>query len=281
MQSDQSPSLFAHEPEILPLNRITVETALSRYPVHRLAKQGTINIDIREKGDDGELLVKWAVDHEGGPQSYKLETLVINRRFDELGRPLPKTIRLGGYREICRDLGKTEGGRDIEQVKKAFHQSAGIYIKAKIHYKLVDGIKRTLEAGFTRYSVVLVDEELPDGTTADAVYLILNDIYMQVINGAQTRPLDYDYLKELPPAAQRFYELVSYQIYAALKHTRPRARLPYSEFCTYAPLTRHFEWLRVRTQMNKIHAPHKNSGYIKKIEFEQTTDAQGQPDWLM
>ena len=65
---------------------------------------------------------------------------------------------------------------------------------------------------------------------------MLNDIYMQVINGAMTRPLDYDYLKSLPPAPQRFYELLSYQMYATIKNDRPRAKLLYSEFCTYAPM---------------------------------------------
>jgi hypothetical protein len=32
--------------DILPTNPIRVETALSRYPVHRLAKHGEIKIDI-------------------------------------------------------------------------------------------------------------------------------------------------------------------------------------------------------------------------------------------
>jgi hypothetical protein len=85
----------------------------------------------------------------------------------------------------------------------------------------------------------------------------------------------------LPPAPQRFYELLSYQIYAALKHDRPRARLTYSEFCTHAPQTRHAEWLRVRTQMNKIHRPHLRSGYIAKIDYEPMVDGDGRPDWLM
>ena len=67
-------------------------------------------------------------------------------------------------------------------------------------------------------------EVLPDGRKADAVYIVLNDIFMQVINGAMTRPLDYDYLKSLSPAPQRFYELLSYQMYAALKNDRPRAQ---------------------------------------------------------
>ena len=72
-----------------------------------------------------------------------------------------------------------------------------------------------------------------------------------------------------------------YQMYAALKNDRPRAKLVYSEFCTHAPQTRHFEWLRVRTQMNKVHAPHKASDYIADVAYEQAVDADDRPDWIM
>ena len=140
----------------------------------------------------------------------------------------------------------------------------------------------TLEADFTRYSVVFTGEELagrPQGRRR--LHRPAMIFYMQVINGAMTRPLDYDYLKSLTPAAQRFYELLSYQMYAAIKNGRPRAKLVYSEFCTYAPLTRHFDWERVRSQMNKIHRPHKKSGYIAKVDYEQTVDGDGRPDWIM
>ncbi len=33
--------------------------------------------------------------------------------------------------------------------------------------------------------------------------------------------------------------------------------------------------------MAKIHSPHRKSGYITSIDFEQTTDQDGRPDWLM
>ena len=74
---------------------------------------------------------------------------------------------------------------------------------------------------------------------------------------------------------------MSYALFAALKNDRPRARLAYSEFCRLAPLTRHFEWERVRVQMAKIHAPHRKSGYLAGVEFEATTDREGRPDWTM
>jgi hypothetical protein len=272
-------------PELVPLNVIRVETALSRYPVHRLAKHGKASIEIREHSESGDVVVQWKVSHNSeygqpGPLAYKLDTLIVNRRIEEASRPIPKVIKLGSLHDICREL-NLRGGKPRENVKKALYQNAFSAITTKHRYTLADGRKKELEAGFTRYSVVFTGEELPDGRKADGVYLVLNDVFMQVINGAQTRPLDYDYLRDLPPASQRLYEILSYQMYAALKHGRPRARLSYADFCTHAPLTRHVEWLRVRTQMNKLHAPHKKSGYIQSVEFEQTTDQDENPDWSM
>jgi hypothetical protein len=271
--------------ELLPPNPIRVETALSRYPVHRLAKHGDIAIDIREENPDGEVSIKWEVDYgrkhgQPGPLAYKLDTLIINRRIEEAARPVPRVVRLGSLRDICRELGINEG-QATQNIKKSLYQNSSTFITAKIRYRRNGGGERTLEAGFNRYQVAFAGEDLPDGRKADAVYIILNDIYIQVINGAMTRPLDYDYLKSLPPAPQRFYELLSYQVYAAIRNDRPRAKLLYSEFCTHAPQARHSDWERVRSQMNKIHRPHKESGYIARVDYQDTTDREGNPDWIM
>jgi hypothetical protein len=281
MESDSNVSA-----ELLPLNTIRVETALSRYPVHRLARKGSIKIDVSEhNGLRADTSLKWKVsynsDHgQPGPLAYKIDTLIINRRIEEAPRPVPRLIKLGSLNDICRELGISQG-KNIVTVKNALHQNASAYITAKIQYRQADGTERTLEAGFTRYSVVFTGEKLPDGRKADGVYIILNDAFSQVINGAITRPLDYSYLKSLPPAPQRFYELISYQMYAALKYDRDRAKLVYSDFCAHAPQTRYTEWENVRTQMAKVHRPHRASGYIAKIDFHETTDAEGHPDWIM
>ena len=262
--------------ELSPPNPIRVETALSRFPVHRLAKHGEIYIDIQEKDETGEIRSngRWITARnigQPGPLAYKLDTLIINRRIEEACPAHPsKVIRLGSLKDICRELGMAEKGGNTNQIKKSLYQNALAGITAKIRYRQTDGTEQTLEAVFTRYSVILTGEKLPDGRKADAVYIVLNDVYMQVINGAMTRPLDYDYLKSLPPAPQRFYELLSYQMYAALKYDRPRAKLTYSEFCAHAPQTRHFDWERVRSQMTKMHRPHQKSGYIAKVDYPGT-----------
>ena len=269
---------------LAPLNPIRVETALSRYPVHRLAKHGDIAIDIREKNENGEVSIKWEVNHvskfgQPGPLAYKLDTLIINRRIEEASRPISRIIRLGSLNEICRELGQADSGKNTNHIKNALRQNAFAAIIAKIRYRLSDGSERLLEADFNRYSIVFTGEKLPNGRKADAVFIILNDVFMQVINGAMTRPLDYEYLKSLPPASQRFYELLSYQMYAAIKNDRPRAKLLYSELCTYAPLMRQTDWNVIRPQLARIHAPHKASGYIAKIDFHETADGEGNPDW--
>jgi hypothetical protein len=33
--------------------------------------------------------------------------------------------------------------------------------------------------------------------------------------------------------------------------------------------------------MNKVHRPHRESGYIAKVDFQQSTDGSGKPDWVM
>src|SRR5512135_3878202 len=273
-------------PELVPLNVIRVETALSRYPIHRLAKQGTASIQIREASPTGDVLICWQVAHnsqygQAGPLAYKVDTLIVNRQIDEASRPIPKIIRLGSLNDFCRRFGLRESGRNTSLLRKALHQNASAYITAKLRYKSADGTTRSIEVGDTRYGVVFTGETLPDGRIADAVYLVLHDFYREILDSVPTRPLDYDYLRDLSPASQRLYELLSFQMYAALKHGRPRAKLAYSEFCRHAPLTRFVKWDQVRPQMARIHRPHLKSGYIGHVGFEQTSDQDGQPDWVM
>lgn len=270
--------------ELSPLNTIRVETALSRYPVHRLARKGSIDINISKESSQGKV-TSWEVDYsrkhgQPGPLAYKIDTLIINRRIEEARRPIPRMLRLGSLSDICRELNLADSGKNRSDIKNALFQNAFAGITAKTHYRQGDGSERTLEAAFTRYSVILTGEKLPSGQKADAVYVVLNDVFIRVINGAMTRPLDYDYLKSLPPAPQRFYELLSYHMYAALLYDRARARLVYSDLCAHAPQMRHYEWEKVRSQMTKVHRPHLQSGYIAKVESQPATDAEGKADWI-
>ena len=238
---------------------------------------------MRRKDEAGESDLYWSVSPSrdfGEPRqlAYKLDTLLINRRIDEAGRPIPKLIRLGSLREICRELGTT-GGKCTTDVKMALQQNASAFITAKVSYRGTDGSEQRFEASFTRYSLRFVGQTLPDGRRADAVYIILNDEYWALLNKVQFRPLNYDYLKQLSPGAQRFYEIVSYRIFAAFSQNRPKARMLYSEYCTRAPQRRYSDGSQMRKQMYKIHRPHVRSCYIADVEYRSVRNDAGESDW--
>ena len=272
------------EAELAPLQVIRTETVLSKLPIHNLAKKGNVDINIVRKDKNGQIDLKWIVsysDRYGQPRQigYKLDTIVINRLIDEVGRPIPELIRLGSLRDIAGQLGL--GGSDTSAIRKALLQNASAFITARLQYKGTDKRERTLEAGFSRYSVIFTGDRLPDGEKADAVYIELNTRYREVLNNALFRPLDYDYMRELTPAAQRFYEVVSRAIFAALKYQHAEAKLAYSEYCTCSAQTRYYDYDRFKKQMYKIHRPHLASGYLKSIRYEATRDGEGNPDWDM
>lgn len=270
--------------ELVPLHRIRVETALSRFPVHRLAKKGNVTIDLQRSSTGVEADFRWKVSHNSefgqpGPLAYKVDTLIVNRRIDESPRPLPEVIKLGSLREICREVGMTDHNTDV--VKMALHQNASAYITAKIRYRTKTGRERWGEIGYTRYSVVFTGEILPNGSTADAVHIILNASYRDLLNHVELRPLDYDYLVQLTPGPQRFYELLSFQVYGAIASGRSRAKMLYSDYCKYAPQTQYLDFDHMKKQMYKVHLPHRESGYIAKVEYEDTSSLEGKPDWEM
>jgi hypothetical protein len=266
-----------------PKEIIRTETALSRFPIHRLSKKGSIHISIKVAKPNGELKTQWKVSYNSeygqpSPLAYKLDTLIINRKIEEEGKPLPKLIRLGSLTEIAQQTGT--GEKNTNAVKRALLQNAFAAIRAKFSYKTKSGQEAFAEIADTRYGVIFTGEKLPSGEKADAVYIILHDIYREILNNAIDRPLDFDYMQELTPGAQRFYEILSYQMYAALKN-RTSAKMLYSEFCMYAPQTRYTDWDHVKKQMYKIHRPHLAAQYIEKIQFEKLTGEGGQLDWMM
>ncbi|MCX6378964.1 MAG: hypothetical protein NT023_05725 [Armatimonadetes bacterium] len=267
------------------LDIIRSETAL-RYPFHNLSTSDNIHIAITKKDERGTITFSWEVAYNNkygqpGRLAYKLDTHVINRRIDEAtkGRqPVPQFLKLGSLREIAEELNL---GTNTNAVKKALHQNASAYLTIKgLRYEAKDQTQQTFEFGDTRYGVRFVGEKLPGGGKADAVYIVFHEDYRVLLDKAKTRPLDYDYLRDLSPAAQRFYEIVSYEMLPAIKFGQ-RAKLPYSEFCLFSTMTRNFTFDEVKKQMWKIHKPHIVAEYIEKVEYEATIDEEGQPDWNM
>ncbi len=265
------------------------ETVLSRLPIHTLSKRGYEPISLKDEQLSNVTVEQWDISYSssyGPPRQLglKLDKLIINRRVDE-ARPdgIPKVLKLGSLRDICRELELCESGKNRSDIEKALYQNAFTGITAKLRYQRHDGPHQSFKFADTRYGVVVTGEQLPDGSKADAVYIVLHDLYRAFLLNVDTRPLDYDYLKQLSssPAAQRFYELFSYKVYGATKHREDQARYLYSEFCIFAPQTRYYQFKRVHMQMKDVHAPHFSSGYLAAVEFRETVDQENKLDWEM
>ncbi len=268
------------------LDIIRTDTVISRLPAHNLFGQGSVNIQINKKDSEGQTKLSWKVAFnsdvgEAGQLAYRIETLIINRRIDDAGRPVPTMIRLGSLSEICQELGINPSGANTNSIKRALQQNAGALITANLAYKGTDGAKQKLEATFTKYSVAFRGDELPNGEKSDGVIILVNEQYRRVLNRAGTRPLDFKYLKDLTPSAQRFYEIISYQIYAALKYGYPEAKILYSDYCAYSGQPRQSSAVEMNKRMYKIHQPHVKSGYITKVTYQATRDSEGGADWVM
>ncbi len=283
---DQNGKIGTLVPEHLPaeFSAIWVESVMAKLPLHTLSTQGQLQVRIEKRGAGGEISLLWQVSPSsqfGEPRhlAYKLDTLVINKRIDEAGPPTPKVLRLGSLRSICRELGLTESGHNLNDIKQALAQNAGATIKARLFYRDREGGQRKLEAVFSRYSVVFTGDTLPDGSEANGVYVVMNDIYQGFLNQVPLRPLDFNYLRQLAPSACRFYEVVSFRIYSALKYGWPKVSLTYSEYCEATGQRRLETGTAVSKQMYKLHKPHLDSGYLAKVEFEKTLDEDGRADW--
>ncbi|MGH9760773.1 MAG: hypothetical protein ACREDR_39615, partial [Blastocatellia bacterium] len=253
------------------LNAIRTDTVLSRLPIHNFSKSSRVTIEIDQKNIRGDAQLRWEVSYNEryGPArglAYKLDTLIINRRIDELrgkGKEIPRLVRLGSLKQICAELGCPVSGPNLKQIRQALMQNASTVINALVHYKDIHGCPSVLEATFTRYSVVLTGQALPEtGERATAVHIHLNEPYHRVISNVPVRPLDYDYQRQLSPATQRWYEIISYRIFAAIKYGKENARITYGEYCMYSATTRTYDNNQMRVQMRRLHEPHLKSGYI-------------------
>ncbi len=276
---------------LVPINVLRTENVFSQLPIHQLAKSGQVRIRIiKRHPKTGQIDFRWQVSPSedwGHPRqlAYKLDKLIVDRRIDELryaGSSIPRVFKLGSLNSILKQLGQ-DGTRDTNKLKNALRQNATVSITARIEYVDLNGKKEWIEDTFSRYGIRFKGAKLPDGTSAETAYLLLNDPYYQIVNHTKTRPLDYDYLLQLEshPAAFRFYDYMAPKFHGAIAQGRGEAWVKYSDYCTYACQKRNMERQPAQAQMSRILKPHRASGYIEKVRWEETTDVEGNADWVI
>jgi hypothetical protein len=268
------------EPEIDP---IRVELLSTELPIHQLAKQREEDIRILKRDASGKVKLQWRVDYNPnvghpGQLAYRLDTWVIKRRLNELRKPIPRLVRIGDLREIARALNH---GGDTNAVRRAFDQNAATFIRAKLTYRTRGKGEETLEGYFNRYNVFYRGTPLPGDRRAETVYISLNDPYYSLLNRPEIRPLDFAYIRQLTPAAQRFYEILSPKVFAALTNGYPFAWIRYSEYCQYAVQKPQTTRSRMQAQMARVQGVHRRSGYIAAVKYRSSPTDDGSLDWII
>lgn len=254
----------------------------------RQSKINEINVLEEEETKDGKIEIWWRVSrniNSDFPSSFarKLHKKVIEKILNDMNKPVPQLIRLGSFRQICKKMNMAESGENFREIKKALRdiKSATIDVKGTFRQKEKHGTKKFFEGIFSLYDMVFfTGEKLPDGTEADAVYVILNDMYVQNFNNNFVVPLDFQYLQSFKgDIASRMYEVLSIWFYPALENGRKYVQKQYSEICNYFPLTRQDCKWKAKGQLKSAHQQHITNGFL--ASEPEWIDSHEKNDWLI
>lgn len=94
-------------------------------------------------------------------------------------------------------------------------------------------------------------------------------------------PLHTKYYQQLAPGPRALYEWLSYRLYAAALEGRATATIGYADFCRYGSQPRQNAVAEVQAQMEALHGPHFQSGYLAEVTYDAALDIDGLPDWIL
>lgn len=254
----------------------------------RSSKKDRIEIREVEETEEGKIEVWWKVSRGldyNLPSSLarRVHKEVVERILNSKNKPSPQLIKLGSMRQICRVMNIVESGKNSKEIKGALKDilSATIEAKGTFRQKEKKGEKRFFEGAFHLYEgVFFTGETLPDGIKADAVYILLNPMYVQNFNNNFVVPLDYQYVQGVRgDIASRMYEILSIWFYPALENGRIYIQKNYSELCSYFPLTRQESKKRAKNQLKKAHQQHVMNGFL--ASEPDWMDVDKKDDWLI
>jgi hypothetical protein len=171
-----------------------------------------------------------------GPLSRAVHLAFLSLATDR-GFPLANPISWG-WRDLCRRMGISCSGREVQQIKVAIEATSGLSIKSQYAvYSKPDGrMIRTQDEGLHLYErYAFIGSELPDGSLAEANYLWLSGWYLDNLNAMFTAPLDYElwrWLDRQSPIASRLYEFLLVNFYSGT----PVLRINYEKLAQFLPV---------------------------------------------
>jgi len=292
-QTFQEPAKELVISETPALTTFRASADILKFPRHILAhtsrgKRET-KIRIGEKGKSHW----WVSPHSDfgipGKTSFDFDYQILHQKFYEAilkarqngHKTAPRYIVVGSLREITRQLGLKSSNTDkVKQAIKA-NQATVIETDKAIRFINERGETEHLSGQFNAYNVYIRGDHLPDGDEAKKVVLELSIPFWQALNCQDfAKPLDSQYFKQLAkPGAQRWYTLVSTDMFVALSKNLPYAKVRYSEYCKFHPQKQHKAFSDMKRQMTNLHQKHIELDYINPPQYEKIKTEQGINDW--
>ncbi len=219
---------------------------------------------------------------DAGPGTYRIDTLVIYKRADELRTltgNVPELMFVGSLADIARAIGKKPG--DTSTIKRDLLRGASTFIDFRIPIKF-GSTTEVVEGHSARYGVYFRGEALKDGTKAEGVYIEWMPRFRRILQESTVRPHDYDLQQELTPLDSRFYEILNPDLYWSWREGRQHTPVRYSDFCDKTWIERKSDLRGVRKQITRHTKALQQRKWMRPtIDFEKTADRNGDRDWFM
>lgn len=270
------------------LEIIRSEYNFLKYPMFDLSGSKRDRIIFQESKSSKGLLseTSWKVsrglDYQFPGSLARKIHIYLESILSKLKKPIPSLIKLGSLRQIAEAIGICpDSGKNLNLIKSALKSVAATTIEAKGTFKLKDNKSTSFFNGiFHLYDAIyLYGEILPNGTSADSVYVILSQLFTQNYNNSYTIPLDLTLINMMSgDITSRLYELLTLWFYPILKNNITFLDKAYSEICNVCPLIRQPAKNRAIKQLNRAHVELKGKGIIAEVpSFSCYQD----DDWML
>ena len=269
----------------------TLRTELNflKFPFFDLAKNSAReNIKIEEwvETKEGTFHIYWLVERNVSSQFPGDFEKRLHRAIEQIinanPKPITNPLKIGSLRYVTRLMGiHADSGKNYNDIVKTFKNIVKTSIEAEGSFKLKESkTKRHISDTFHLYDrVVFKGEKLPDGKSADCVYLMLGSWYLQNINNNYVVPLDWHFYNRLSGTiTTRMYEVLSLYFFTALERGYKYHDLKYSYICAYFPLVPQKPKWKARKQLKQSHSILASEEYVEKVEWLDTQDGD---DWLI
>lgn len=260
-----------------------------KFPFFDLAKNSQRSeIKIEEWVDtkDGKMHIFWQVTRDIKSQFPGEFEKRLHRAIEQIlnahPKPITNPLRLGSLRYIARLMGiHADSGKNYRDIQKAFKNIVKTSIEANGTFQVKeDKSKRYISDTFHLYErVIFKGEQLPDGSFADSVYLMLGSWYLNNINNNYVVPLDWRFYNRLSGSiTTRMYEYMSIYFFTALERGYSYYDARYSQLCNYFPIKPQYPRWKARKQLKKAHESLVDAAYFADVEWMDAHDAK---DWLL